>query len=497
MPRLILKREPNLTPLHKSYPYQAEALNAIRNLEYGAIFHEQGLGKTKIAIDIMLYWLEKKIVDTVLFVVKKGLVHNWITEIRTHTHLNPPVLTQNRHGNYYVFNGPSRTIVGSYEVIKNEKERMKIFLRAREVGAVLDESAKIKNPDSSVTKAFFEIAPLFKRRIILTGLPVANRPYDIWAQIWFLDQGKSLGHNFVEFKRALDLSNKLSNDREEQQRFEGEMVGTFNKISRFTVRETKKKGVIKLPEKIIERIETDWEDDQWQLYRTIRDEERAIVMRDGLPCEDNSEIILKRLMRLVQVASNPKLVDSSYSGEPGKLETLFQLVENISARNEKCIIWTSFTDNVDWFTRELQSKGACKVHGKMGIEERNRSITKFKEDRKALVLIATPGAAKEGLTLTVANHVIFFDRSFSLDDYLQAQDRIHRISQEKTCYVYNLIMKDSIDEWVDVLLHTKELAAQLTQGDISLSYYRSQISYEFSNILKGILNIEDKDHKRR
>ena len=52
-----------------------------------------------------------------------------------------------------------------------------------------------------------------------------------------------------------------------------------------------------------------------------------------------------------------------------------------------------------------------------------------------------PQSSKEGLTLTVANHCIFYDRTLSLDDYLQAQDRIHRISQNKECFIYNLIIK--------------------------------------------------------
>ena len=48
-------------------------------------------------------------------------------------------------------------------------------------------------------------------------------------------------------------------------------------------------------------------------------------------------------------------------------------------------------------------------------------------------------------------------------------------------------MKDSVDEWVDVLLNSKHLAAQLTQGDISLEYYRSQMSYEFGDIIREVL----------
>jgi len=47
-----------------------------------------------------------------------------------------------------------------------------------------------------------------------------------------------------------------------------------------------------------------------------------------------------------------------------------------------------------------------------------------------------------------------------LDDYLQAQDRIHRISQTKTSYVTNLMAKGTVDEWVDELLAAKQLAAK-------------------------------------
>ena len=65
---------------------------------------------------------------------------------------------------------------------------------------IIDESTKIKNPDSKLTKDFFEIAPLLTRKVIMTGTPVANRPYDMWAQIFFLDNGESLGRNFSEFK---------------------------------------------------------------------------------------------------------------------------------------------------------------------------------------------------------------------------------------------------------------------------------------------------------
>ncbi len=490
MQKIHLKIEPLLTPKHNSFSYQVEAVEAIREREYAAIFHEQGLGKTKIAIDLILYWLDKKTIDTVLLIVKKGLIDNWQKELDAHTFIKPRILTQSRRDNFFVFNSPSRVMIAHYEIIKSEHDRFKLFLQTRNVGVILDESSKIKNPNSELTKELFDLAPLFKRRIIMTGTPVANRPYDLWAQIWFLDQGKSLGEDFRDFKQHMDLSNKLSDDIDAQNEFEIQIEGVHKKLSPFSVRETKRKGIIELPDKIIQSIIADWEPKQLDLYRRIRNETSAVIVRDNLLIEDDSEEVLKRLLRLVQATSNPKLIDDSYVEEPGKLAPLKDILGDISQKGEKSIIWTCFTGNVEWLKREFSEYNPASVYGKLSMDERNRALDRFKSDKSCKVLIATPGAAKEGLTLTVANHAIFYDRGFSLDDYLQAQDRIHRISQAKTCFVYNIIMNSSIDEWIDILLHAKRLAAQLSNGDISREFYKSQISYSFGDVLKEVLKKE-------
>ena len=297
-----------------------------------------------------------------------------------------------------------------------------------------------------------------------------------------------MGTDFIEFKQSADLSNDLCDDFESQTEIENHLKGIYKKISDFSVRETKDSGIISLPHKVYKNIFTDWEYRQLEMYKDLRNEMKLTILRDGFPTEDDSTDILKRLLRLVQLASNPKLIDEGYNAQPGKLSWLNLLVEEILNRNEKCIIWSSFTDNVDWLNQEYSKYNARKIHGKMAIERRNSSLDSFIDDPEVKVLIASPGAAKEGLTLTVANNVIFYDRSFSLDDYLQAQDRIHRISQNKICNIYNLIMKDSIDEWVDILIDSKSLMAQLTQGDISIDYYKSKISYSFGDVLKNILD---------
>ena len=253
------------------------------------------------------------------------------------------------------------------------------------------------------------------------------------------------------------------------------------------MRETKNGGRISLPSKEFVRVECDWEAGQFELYRQVREELSATVVRGGQLIEEDQESVLKRLLRLVQIASNPRMVDERYNIEPGKFSKLYGLISDITAKGEKVIVWTSFNENCEWLTKKLSSFGAHALNGRMPMERRNAVVKWFLENEADQVLVATPGAAKEGLTLTVANHVIFYDRTYSLDDYLQAQDRIHRVSQTRTCFVYNLIMIDSVDEWVDALIEEKRLAAQLTQGDITVDEYSAKATLSFFEVLRKIL----------
>ena len=281
MKRIHLLKEPNLLVKYDAFPYQKEAFEAIKDLDYAAIFHEQGLGKTKIAIDLLLYWLERTSIDTVLIVTKKQLVQNWIREFRNHTFIHPAVIDTNRQNNYYVFSGPSRVVITNFETLVSEKERYQLFLRTRNVAIIIDESAKLKNPSSNLTRAFFELAPLFQKRVIMTGTPVANRPYDIWAQIFFLDYGESLGTDFNEFKRQTDLSNNLADNETLRKSFEGDVSEIYERIKTFTVRETKNSGIIELPDKVFIRESAYFSSEQEALYDKICDELRVEVEKDG------------------------------------------------------------------------------------------------------------------------------------------------------------------------------------------------------------------------
>ena len=465
---------------YDAYPYQLDALRAVKSLTYAAIFHEQGLGKTKIAIDLMLTWLNEDIVDTVFVITKKSLVRNWCDELESHSYITPKVLSRDRRLNSIALNSPVLIYVMNYEVVSTNLNLIQQFLRTCRVGSILDESQKIKNPETNLSMCFHSISTKFERRVIMTGTPVANRPYDIWSQIRFLDNGASLGE-FGEFKSSLDIPTNSNSDSN----YSGRLVCVLDQIKHFSVRETKQTAGIQLPNKEILTHKIELAPLQSKIYASYR-ERMSYELRATLSV-DNAEVILKRLLRLVQCASNPVLVDETYNEYPAKFLKLLKILDDITNKGSKALIWTGFIKNIGWLNKELTQYQPQLIHGQMSVHKRNESIRKFKTDKNCRILLATPGAAKEGLTLTVANHAVFFDRSFSLDDYLQAQDRIHRISQTDECFVHNLIAQNTIDEWVDTLLNAKFQAAQLAQGDISKEEFDTKFTFDLCKALEKVL----------
>ena len=197
----------------------------------------------------------------------------------------------------------------------------------------------------------------------MTGTPVANRPYDLWSQIHFLDGGTTLGSDFSEMKRTLDLVNDLGHNVARHTAFAAALEQLFEKIRHFSVRETKKTVGLKLPDKTIRNLGCVLEARQAEIYQQYRNELAAIVVRQGRPLLDDAEGMLKRLVRLIQVASNPAMIDDSYQVYPGKFAPLMQLLYEAVDADEKTIVWTSFTANADWLGIHLEDLGASVVHG--------------------------------------------------------------------------------------------------------------------------------------
>jgi SWI/SNF-related matrix-associated actin-dependent regulator of chromatin subfamily A-like protein 1 len=444
----------------KPFTHQVEAIDYVNKRDAVALFDEQGLGKTKIVIEAISKGIAEGRIDGALIVCRKTLIANWQEEINTHSNLKSIVLrgTNKEKGINYM--GFAHFNLINYESIQGELERLTMFLRVRKLAMVLDESHAIKNPKSKSAIALFKLAEYSVKRIIISGTPVANRPEDIWSQFYFLDKGNLLGDTFESFKKRYEVDMKstetfLNNEKLDSLR---EII-TSNSIRR------KKNDVLELPEKIFYDQFVQLTGRQELMYNQLNDQLYLEVQTfDGSIKIDQSDDLLKKLLRLVQLSSNPKLIDESYVETPAKFLLLDQLVRDIVANDEKVIIWSCFVENIKSLKKRYAEFGALTIFGELNIDQRNDNVRLFKTQPDKKVLIANPAAAKEGLTLTVANNAIYLDRNFNLVDYLQSQDRIHRISQTKICKVIKLIATGTIDEFIDEILSRKHYVANFLQG---------------------------------
>ncbi len=451
----------NYGPKTKPFPHQVEAIEHIASKESVALFDEQGLGKTKIVIEALCINMEQKIINGALIICKKHLIENWKDEIETHSYLKYIVLRGNANEKGLRFMGYSHFYIINYESVIGEIERLKMFLKIRKMAIVLDESHKIKNPNALTTKVTLDLKNLAKKRIIITGTPIANKPLDLWTQFYFLDNGVLLGDNYGKFKKIYSINLKGNNLTEQKERFNNlRNIILSNSIRRL------KKDVLELPEKIYIDKYVHLEGQQKKIYTQLRKELYIEITNiDGEKIIDRSNELLKKLLRLAQIASNPFLIDKAYNETPAKFPLLDTLIESILEKKEKLIVWSCFVENIRILYKRYKKLGSLILYGDIPIEKRNKVVKEFKNNDKFVILIANPSAAREGLTLTSANNAIYLDRNFNLVDYLQSQDRIHRISQTRECKIYKLIAKNTIDEYIDELIYKKHKLAEYVQGD--------------------------------
>jgi SWI/SNF-related matrix-associated actin-dependent regulator 1 of chromatin subfamily A len=105
----------------------------------------------------------------------------------------------------------------------------------------------------------------------------------------------------------------------------------------------------------------------------------------------------------------------------------------------------SFVDNIPALQKRFSEFMPVSLYGEMDGKARDVAVSAFKRDPKVRLLVANPAAAREGLTLTQARTAIYVDRTFNLVDFLQSQDRIHRLSQTKPCEIVLLTGRGTID----------------------------------------------------
>lgn len=439
-----------------SLPHQVAGTRFLRENERAALFDEQGLGKSKQLIDAVSAEVAQGTLGGALIICPNGLKTNWAEEVERFSSLPYAVFGSGRKARRASFRSLRAVFyVINYEAVHAELASLRALLRFKPMALVLDESHRIKTHDSKVTRAVLQLRTEAHRRYLLTGTPVANKPEDLWSQAYFLDDGNALGATFEAFQRQY-CTNSGGYQSVEQLR---------ERIMRLALRRTKEDS-LELPIKRFNRVSVELSGRQSALYGQMRDE-LAVWVRSlsGEEVLTKADLIFTRMLRLAQLASNPALLDTGYEQTPAKFLALDKLLSAYTEQS-KVIVWSSFVGNIRTLAARYEHLNPVTIYGEQNNPARDVAVRAFREDAAVRLMVANPAAAREGLTLTEANVAIYVDRTFNLVDYLQSQDRIHRISQTRECDVVLLVAAGTVDEFIDFSLEQKHRLARFAQKDV-------------------------------
>jgi len=460
-------------------PYQVAGyqwLNYLKDIKWGGILaDDMGLGKTVQALSFMEFYRKENKSLKALVVCPTTLIYNWENEITKFT----PELT------YRIHHGATRTrtkeeimdheiTITTYGTLRSD---IKLLMSVDFDYVVLDESQAIKNPGSKVTKA----ACLLKaqNRLCMSGTPLQNNTFDIFAQMNFLNPGMLGTMEFFRQEFSIPIDKFGEQDRKDHLR---------KILFPFILRRTKEQVAKDLPEKQEMILFCEMESKQRNIYDAYRNDFRNQILGtiETQGIQKSQLTILQGLMKLRQICDSPAILNEQekFENHSIKLDELArEITENIG--DHKALIFSQFLGMLALIRAKLEELGVKYEYfdGSTSAPDRQKAIESFQNDEEKRVFLISLKAGGVGLNLTAADYVYIVDPWWNPAVEQQAIDRTHRIGQTKNIFAYRMICKDTIEDKILKLQEKKRaLAKDIISDDSSFvkTLTREDVEYLFS-----------------
>ena len=441
----------------------------------GCLADDMGLGKTLQTLAFLSAMQTKHKGETHLIVCPTSLIYNWQTEIDKFT----------PHLNYYIHYGSDRVleehdilnadiVITSYGILRSDIEQL---VQYRFGYIILDESQAIKNHLSQTAKAAQVINS--RNRLILSGTPVQNNTFDLYAQFNFINPGL-LGN--MEFFKT-EFANKIDKDNDKDKTNELRKL-----IYPFMLRRTKEQVAKDLPDKTETILWCEMESKQRTIYNSFKDEYRKNILKkieeEGFA--KAGIYILSGLTKLRQICDSPAILneEEAYPNVSIKIDELMREIEENSS-NHKALVFSQFTTMLQLIGKELDKRKVAYYYldGSTKATDRQKAVAEFQENEEVKIFLISLKAGGVGLNLTAADYVYMVDPWWNPATEQQAIDRTHRIGQKKSVFAYKLICKDSIEEKILQLQQKKKsLSADLISDENGFvkKLTKEDVTYLFS-----------------
>jgi SNF2 family DNA or RNA helicase len=350
---------------------------------------------------------------------------------------------------------PSGWVVTTYETLVR---RLLYFLTIKWDLVVLDESVKVKNRKALKTQALKKVCGKSKKVWELSGSPITKRVDDLFNQFRLFEPQKFPSYwRFAEFYCEVEETvwgkNVVeSKDMDFKVEFRDLMfVKGYQEIP-------------DLPNVIYETINLEMGEEQAKTYYQVQDAVIEELSLQGLDLPNR----MAQLTRLQQAVSCPSNLGSEFPESSCKVDAVVDMLE-LEACEFPILVWVHWRATGEYLlkrVRDLQSYSAAYLSGSTQVGRREELLRGYKRGDLD-VLILSLGVGKYGLTLANTKTVVYLDRTFFMDDYVQSMYRGRLIGQAHSPVIVTLRCPDTVDELIEDNLAGKSFnVAKVSSADL-------------------------------
>ena len=414
----------------------------LRSMNLGGILaDDMGLGKT---LQVITYLESVKRERPCLIITPASLILNWENEFNK---FNSSVSILSIYGDRknredLLSNLKNEVVITSYDYLKRDID---LYENIEFDTIILDEAQYIKNHKTKAAQAVKKINSEFK--LALTGTPLENSLAEIWSIFDFLMNGYLFNYDY--FYKNYERAIVLQAEKNVTERLK-------NMVEPFILRRLKKDVLKELPEKIEETYFVEMNQEEKNLYQAnlVKINE---TLAQSIDVNTNKIEVLAMLTKLRQICIDPRLLYEDISSSSSKINACIELIKKSIENKQRILLFSSFTTVLDLVAQECDNLSIpyFMLTGETNKVKRNQLVEDFQNEAVPLFLISLK-AGGTGLNLTKASVVIHLDPWWNISAQNQATDRAHRIGQEDTVQVFNLITKNTIEEKILNLQNKKK-----------------------------------------
>ena len=481
--QILCDRLPIRPPIWKKLRHDQKVCFVI-GAETGRFFYcnDTGTGKSFLSIALILYFAKLKQNKRVLVLVPNLINKSeWAREIVKHS----------PNTDYLVLKGSTKekwealentnalivieTYVGMMRMVcdvvphpKKDKQKWQISqtlikrLMKHIDGLVLDESTSCKSHRKLPYRVCRQISKRVNLVFALSGTPFGRDVQDIWAQMYLIDEGETLGVTLGLFREAFFNGRENYWGGTDWKIDKRKMPLLHDMLANRSIRYTAESS--DLPKLVSITKYVSLPSDARTYYSRAR--EKLLGLRGNYREAQNE------FLRMRQISSG---FLGYYDDEAGtkaqiefnsnpKLDLLLSIIETIP-REHKILVFHDFVFSGSIISRELDAMGIGHVRLYSKTKNPDELLYKFDHDKDIQVFVLNTAGAF-GLNLQVSKYALFFESPLPVIMRKQMIRRFERqYSQHQKIFLYDLVVRNTVDEQIlEFHREGKELFSAIIEG---------------------------------